>query len=64
MIACEFWNAEVSAQVEEVERAECSVDRDEVDISGAGEHDDGACYVGSFETYPDICSAYIVGVVV
>jgi hypothetical protein len=54
----------MAAQVEEVERAECSVDSDQVDIGRAGEHDDGAGYVGAVESYPDISSAQVAGVVV
>lgn len=62
MVAGKTWNTEVSAQMEQVERAESSIDRDEVDVRRAGQHDHRAFDISVFKADEDIGAALVVGV--
>ena len=52
----EPWDAEVAAEVEEIEEAEVAGDDDYFDVLDAGEHDYHSGYVCVFEAYPDVCA--------
>ena len=62
LIAGEFRNAEVAAQMKQIEGAEGSVDGDEINVGGTGEHHHCAFDIGMLEAYPYIGAALIVGV--
>jgi hypothetical protein len=53
----------VSAQMEKIERADCAIDGDEVNVRGAGEHDYRALDIGVLEAYPDVGAAQVGRVV-
>jgi len=63
MIAGKFWNAEVAAQMEKIERADCAIDGDEIYVRGAGEHDYRALDISVLEAYPDVGAAQVSRVV-
>src|SRR5580692_2201255 len=62
MIARESRDAEMSAQMQQVKWADGSVDGDEVDVGGAGQHHHGTLHVGMLEAYPYIGTAQVAGV--
>src|SRR5215475_9683408 len=62
MITRELWNAEVPAQVQEVERANDAIHRNQVDIRRACQHDHRTLNVSVLKAYPYVGPAQVRGV--